>query len=83
MDPLLSCNDLNRSSNYYIIFKLTGSDCAVETANVFCQTLQGERFWWNDVDDVIKKIHDDKELFHRCDDVGYSWIAMCLNELFY
>ena len=63
--------------------QLTGSDCDVVTANIFCEALRGERFWWNDVDDVIKKIHDDKKEFHKCCDVGYSWIALCLNELFY
>ncbi len=31
---------------------------------------------WGDVDDVIMGIHDDRERYSVCDDVGYAWVCL-------
>ncbi len=62
-----------------IEISLMGCECPIQTCQVFVDVLTGVRFCRREIGKVVENIRDDDDLFMQCDEIGYSWIAKCLN----
>ncbi len=64
-----------------IEMSLMGCEFPSQTCEVFIHTLTGVRFCPNEICNAVQNIKDDDILFMQCDELGYNWIAKCLNEI--